>query len=367
MKIIAPKEKFTEAFNMVQSVVPARSTRPVLMNIKVSVENGEVVLLGTNAEVSIRYFFEAERVEGSGSLLLPADRICQILNVIQDGDVTLTVEGEEVEVNSGTDYFKVNGETPEEFPDIDDYNPKEAIELKVDDFKFLIKRTKFATAKEQTRYALNGVYMRITPEIVECVGTDGRRLARANKKVDGIKVKEELTAIIPTKATEFMEKLFVDMEGKVQFYIDENQICVKTPKAELISRLVEGHYPKYMDVIPKDLDKTAKMKKGAMNDGLRKALIMTSEETKSVRFVFDKGALKLESRSPEKGESTTNIEAEYDGEEVAVNFNPRFVMEVLKVIDSDEIIFEFKDAERAGNIIEGEEFQYVVMPIRPRD
>jgi DNA polymerase-3 subunit beta len=367
MKLVAPKERLVEAFSLVQTIVPAKSTRPVLQNIKISVQRGKVELFGTDAEISLRYFLEPNLVEGSGETLLPADKIGSILREIEPGDITLNIEGTDTAVIGPTSYFKLKGMETEEYPQIPAFEDKDAISLKASDLLYMLKRTAFATAKEQSRYALNGVYLLLSNNKVEAVGTDGRRLALVSKKMEGFKMSADKIAIIHTKATSLMERLFSSLPGEVRVNIGENQISVKTPQAELISRLVEGRFPKYQEVVPTDLDKEAVVKKEDMLTGLRRAALLTSEERRSVRFEFGPNLITMISSNPEVGESTVKIPAEYHGAETYVAFNPQFIAEAVKNMDEANIRFKVKDAERPGMLLEGDSYTYVIMPVKSRD
>jgi len=200
---------------------------------------------------------------------------------------------------------------------------------------------------------------------INLVSTDGRRLAMAkgelssSAKID----KEGVKAIIPTKALQLVDKLIDDPEESVGFQVRENQVIFHTSSATLTSNLVEGQFPPYEDVIPKDTDK--KMTAGTADflSAIRRASLLTTEESKGVRMAFSKKGLVLTSRSPEAGEATVNFACKFEGSDVEIGFNPTFLTEALRVVDNDEITLDLTAPNRPGLLKGGQNFLYVIMPV----
>jgi len=248
---------------------------------------------------------------------------------------------------------------------VPDFQGEADFEVAGGHLKQLIGQTLFAAAKESTRYAFNGVLVVAKGKKISLVSTDGRRLARANGDlVTANKLpKDGVKAIIPTKALQLVDKLIDDPEEAVGFQVRENQVIFHTSSATLTSNLVEGQFPPYEDVIPKDTDK--KMTAGTADflSAIRRAALLTTEESKGVRMNFTKKGLKLTSRSPESGEAEVNFACKFEGGDVEIGFNPTFLTEALRVVDNDEIALELTAANRPGLLKGGQNFLYVIMPV----
>ncbi|MEC9373572.1 MAG: DNA polymerase III subunit beta, partial [Planctomycetota bacterium] len=237
----------------------------------------------------------------------------------------------------------------------------------------LISRTLFATARETSRYAINGVLLNVKKNKVEMVATDGRRLALARGAASGGGKDLEVSCIIPTKALSLVSKLIDTPDEHVRVAITDNQVMFafgdadQAPHAILASTLVEGAFPPYEDVIPKDQDKRAVFDVTVLRSGVRRAALLTNEESRGVRLKFSgKGAkgLNLTSRAPEMGEAEIDVDvSSYDGDEIEIGFNPSFLTDALKVVTEAEVVIELKAPNKPGLIKAGSDFMYVVMPV----
>ena len=200
---------------------------------------------------------------------------------------------------------------------------------------------------------------------ISLISTDGRRLAQANGDLSNAEKlsKEGVKAIVPTKALQLVDKLIDDPEEAVGFQMRENQVIVHTQNATLTSNLVEGQFPPYEDVIPKDADKKMSASTADFLSAIRRAALLTTEESKGVRMNFTKSGLKLTSRSPEAGEAEVNFACKFEGGDVEIGFNPNFLTEALRVVDTDEISLELTAPNRPGLLRGGQNFLYVIMPV----
>jgi DNA polymerase III subunit beta len=281
-------------------------------------------------------------------------------------DDTLSIElsGEQAVIKGQDSKFTIYTQNPREFPPVPDFEGEADFEIAGGHLKQLIGQTLFAAAKESTRYAFNGVLVVAKGKKISLVSTDGRRLAQAKGDLSTEKLpKDGARAIVPAKALQLIEKLVDDPEAPVSFQIRENQVIFHTADATLTSNLVEGQFPPYEDVIPKDTDK--KMTAGTADflSAVRRAALLTTEESKGVRMAFNKSGLKLTSRSPESGEAEVNFACKFEGSDVEIGFNPQFVTEALRVVDSDEITLELTAPNRPGLLKGGQNFLYVIMPV----
>jgi DNA polymerase-3 subunit beta len=231
--------------------------------------------------------------------------------------------------------------------------------------KQLIMQTLFATAKEGSRFAYNAVQVVAKAKKLTLVSTDSRRLALAKGNLlPGDKLdKDGVRSLVPAKAMGLLEKLLNDPEETVGFLARENQIVFQTSSATLTSNLVEGQFPPYEDVIPKDPDKKLTASTVDLLSAIKRASLLTTEESKGVKLAFSKKGLVLSSRSPESGEATVNFPARYEGADVEVGFNPAFLIEALKVVGTDDISLEMTAPNRPCLLRGGPDFLYVIMPV----
>jgi DNA polymerase-3 subunit beta len=281
-----------------------------------------------------------------------------------DDTISIEIAGENAVIKGADSQFKIFTQDVAEFPPVPDFEGEAQFSIAGGHLKQLINQTIFATQKEASRYAFNGVLVNAKGKKVNLVATDGRRLAMAKGDLvtDNIG-KEGTKAIIPTKALQLIDKLVDDPEEAVGFQIKENQVLVHTSSATLTSTLVEGQFPPYEDVIPKDADKKMTASTADLLAKVKLASLLTTEESKGVRLNFSKKGLVLSSRSPEAGEATVNFPCKFEGADIEIGFNPAFMIEALRVVDSDEVTLEMLAPNRPGLIKGGANFLYVIMPV----
>ncbi len=365
MKVICNRGALLEALLVAGNVVATRTPKPVLQCVKLTAQNDRLTLAATDLEVAIRYSDNQVQIDQPGEVLLPADKLRDIVRESADDTLAIEVSGTEATIKGQDSLFKIYTQNAAEFPPVPDFEGEAQFEVAAGHLKQLIAQTLFAAAKESTRYAFNGVLVNAKAKKLNLVATDGRRLAQAkgdltnsnNLDKDGVK------AIIPAKALQLVDKLLDDPEEIVGFQIRESQVIFHTSSATLTSNLVEGQFPPYEDVIPKDTDKKMTAATADFLSAIRRAALLTTEESKGVRLAFSKKGLILTSRSPESGEATVNFACKYEGTDVEIGFNPTFLVEALKVVDSDEVTLEMTAPNRPGLLKSGGSFVYVIMPV----
>ena len=371
MKVICNRGALLEALSVASNVVQARTPKPVLQCVKVTAEDDRLTISATDMSVAIRYTDTQVQVERPGEMLVPADKFRDIVR--ESVDDTLAIEvATEADAVGGTfanirgqdSHFKIFTQKSSEFPPVPDFEGEADFELPGGQVKALIGQTLFAAAKEVGRYNFNGVLAAASAKKIALVSTDGRRLAMARGDLatdhlpkDGAKV------IIPTKALQLIDKLIDDPAEMVGFQVRENRVIFHTASATLTSNLIEGSFPPYDDVIPKDTDKKMTAATADFLSAVRRAQLMTTEDTKGVKMSFSKKGLVLTSRSPEAGEATVNFACKYDGADIEIGFNPVFLTEALRVVDSDEVSLEMTAPNRPGLLKGGPNFVYVIMPV----
>ena len=370
MKVACDRSTLTRGVQVAASVVLPRSPKPSLGCIKLEVQAGKMTLLATDLEIGIRIELDKIDVQQPGEGLVPADRLHAILRELDADTVALTSTNQETEIVAPGSRFKVLGDDPADFPQIPEFPATGAFSVLADDLVGLIKRTLFATAKENTRYALNGVLWEVEGANLTLVATDGRRLSLARGKCkDGPAAK--VSAIVPSKAMLLIERCLTDLgvkEGVVRVVLREKDLLLESPPADggkriVYSRLVDGHFPKYEDVIPRDFDRKATLDTQGFLAAVRKAALLTNEESRGVTLKFGGQELVITSRTPEMGEAEVRIPVEYAGEAMEVGFNPQYVMDAVKVIDAQQFVLSLKGPSKPGVISEGRLFTHVVMPV----
>lgn len=389
MKVICDRGALLDAINLVSGAVAARTPRVQLTCVKLTASKangaGDLTLSATDAEVALKLTLTQVDVQQPGEALIPADKLRQIVSA-EDADPTLTieVENEVCHIRGADAHFKVFGYPPADFPPIPDFGTlatgdastpkaKAMITHPAGSLAQLVSRTLFATARENSRYAINGVLLKRDGKRLEMVATDGRRLALARAALSGgEKDSKPVTCIIPTKALNMLQKLIQEHEEAVQIAVTDNQIlfsfgtAASPGRAMLVSNLVEGAFPPYEDVIPKDQDKKVTFDREMVSSAVRRAALLTNEESRGVRLAFTgKGKqLELSSRAPEMGEANVKVDLTgYDGDDIEIGFNPQFIVDALKVMTEPEVIMELKAPGKPGLIKSGNDFIYVVMPV----
>ncbi len=367
MKVICDRAALLDAVNLCTGVVVSRTPTPVLQCMKLSAADGLLTLAATDLEVGLRLGIEQIEIEQPGEALIPADKLAQIVRACDDPTLTLETEDNAMHIRGENSHFKIYGYDPKEAPQVRDFaGVKVDCEIPAGSLQRLVSRTLFAAAAEHSRYAINGVLFDRHAKKMRLVATDGRRLAIARgecSKGDG-----DSSCIVPTKALNLVNKLIDDPETTVRLGVEENQIVFAIGDAPdaavLTSNLVEGAFPPFEDVIPKDQDKRVTFDAPTLAGAIRRAALLTNEESKGVRLAFDDKMLTLSSRAPEMGEAEVKLAAEkYEGESLEIGFNPGYIVDALKVVDGGDVMIELKAPNKPGVIRTGQEFTYVIMPV----
>ncbi len=365
MKVICDRGALVEALAVAQSVVVARTPKPVLTCVKLTAADGEggLTVAATDMEIAIHLSVMQVEVQEAGEALVPADKLSAIARESTDPTLTLETEDDATHVRGADSHYKIFGYSPADMPPIKPFEGDADFQITAGGLLDLVTKTLFATARENSRYAINGVLMERDGKKLTMVATDGRRLALAKGSISG-GGSATSSVIVPTKALNLLSRLLDDPTEDVKLRITDNQILVGTASATLTSNLVEGNFPPYKDVIPKDHDRKATFATDTLASGVRRAALLTNEESKGVRMAFSGDQLVLSSRAPEMGEAEVSVPIEsYTGEPMEIGFNPQFVTDVLKVVDADQISIELKAPNKPGTLRTGNDFLYVVMPI----
>ena len=366
MKLTIGQEELNAGLQSVQNVVSTRTTLPILSNVLLKAEGNSLSLTATDLDVTISNAVEA-KVDLPGSFTLPVKKLVSIAREMGGSQIELEVKGSQCTIQCGSSFYKVNGLAAEEFPPMPDFSGQTKLKMDQAKVKSMLRRTSYAVSTDENRYVLNGLYLSFKENKLTIVATDGRRLALAEEDLE-LPEGSQTDAIVPTKAIQELGRLLAD-EGEVELQLTENQVSF-TLKNEsgnetlIVSKLVEGAYPNYKQVIPAESKERVTMDKEELQHALRRAEIMTSDKSNSVKMTFSENNLTITSNSPEVGESRETMAINYKGEEVSIAFNPQFFIDPLKVLDEDEVHFEFTDQLSPGVVKTNHPFLYVIMPMR---
>jgi DNA polymerase III subunit beta len=369
MKAICNREELLVAFGMVSGVVPARSPKPILQSIKLSADPDEgSVLMATDLEVGIRHQVIGMKVEVPGAAILPTQRISSILRTSTDEDLYLETDGDHLIVKGLHAEFTLPSEDPDLYPEVPDFAATSHHEVSAADLRKLIRRTIFATDVESTRYALGGVLVELTDNSITMIGTDGRRLARmsASAEAKNGAVSPTGNPVVPVKALKLIERNLSDTDPPVHLAIQHGgAVLVRTDRAVIYSRLVEGRFPRYQDVFPSNVEvKIHFPEVGPLRLAVEQASIVTSEESRGVDFLFANGLLKLSSQAADVGSSHIDLPIAYEGKPIEITFDPRYLTDALRTLDdAATITAELIDAKNAAVFKTSDDYTYVVMPL----
>jgi DNA polymerase-3 subunit beta len=363
MKVIAQTAALQEALALISHIVAARSPKPVLQCIKLVAADDTLTLLATDMEAGARYEIKAVEVQEPGEALVPADRFNGIVRESSDEEsLTIETDKEAVVLRGSSSRFKVFGYDAGEYPSIAEFPAEADFQVSAAVLTGMISQTLFATAKAHSHYAISGVLWEAKGKKLQLVATDGHRLAMATGTL-AKSGKEDMSAIVPAKLMNLISRISGDAEEMLSVKIADSQILIRTARAVLVSSLVQGNFPKYQDVIPKDNPFKATINTGQLEHRLRQAALLTNEESRGVRLSFAEGQLKLTSRAPETGEAEVSCDIDFAGDPIDIAFNPSFVLEALRVVTTDAVEVDLSAPNKPALLKAGADFLYVLMPV----
>ncbi len=367
MKIVISKEELNKGINIVDGATSTRALQPVLLNILLeTVDTKSVKLCATDLDMTVTALVDAQ-VKTEGKITLPSKMVKEIVTKLPDGAlINIEAAGTVVTITSQNSKFEIQGIDAAEFP-VDSTNIKDGAEIELKPFVKAIKNAGFAAAEFQTSNLLSGIVFAIEEGTMEVASTDGNRLARYRQKIDAdIK---DLKLIIPKKALGEFEKIsqFID-EKFITLCQDGSKVVIKSEKVTMISRLLEGQFPKYNQLIPSDSPKTAVADKSKLVSALERVRVMVNEKTHIVTMDFSADKLMLCANTPEAGKSEEVLEIDYAGDDLSIAFNCKYVLEALKNIDSPQVKIGLNTALSATVLrpADDEDMICLIMPVQVR-
>ena len=373
MKFKVNRNHFFNGLSSVTNVVGNRATMPILQNVLIEAEGDTVTLTTTNLDLGICCRIKAA-VSSPGRITLPVKKLVPIIRALSSAETIVELTGKDrVKITSGSSVFQIAGLPADQFPPISNFAGQPTIAIEQDNLGSMLRKVSYAQSTDENRYILNGVFFEFSAGKLTLVATDGRRLAKCEQKLEGSD--KTLALILPARTITELSRL-LKSGGKVHVSNNERQVgfTIDIPtndeglvdRIQLVSKVVEGNYPNYRQVIPKEAGSKVRLEREKLLESVQRAALMTDDRNNTIRMTVSKKSQNLEiSAKSESGEAHEPIAVKYDGPEVNIAFNPQYVIEPLRNVTEDEIDFEFKDDMSPG-VIRGlkEDFLCVVMPQR---
>jgi DNA polymerase-3 subunit beta len=374
MELVVRKTDLLRELQLFQGIVERKNTIPILANVLLEANGAEVKMLATDLEVGLRSKCTATVSKG-GSLTLPAKKLYEIIKALPETDVR--IEEDKGGVKVAADRFDSRMQTlpREDFPTLPETAGSVSAELPREALRQMIAKTQFAITGEDTRYFLNGALFLLRPDSLGLVSTDGHRLAHisvprtakggAKNKGEG----EENRVILPRKTLLELGRLLSEGgEGDVLYTRGENHLFFTVGDRLLISRMIDGQFPAFERVIPKNNDKHVDFDRDRLTSAVKRVALLSNERSRAVKFQIDKGKVEIASSSPEFGEAKEVLMVDYAAAPVTICFNAQYVLDFLGVVETDTVSLDFKD-EMSQAVLkpvggDGYEYTYVIMPMR---
>jgi len=367
MNLTIKKDQLLNGLQVVQNVVSTRTTLPILSNVLLRAEGERLQLTATDLDVTVTCLVDAA-VKKSGATTVPVKKLFGIARELGSGEIDIEVDEKSVcHVRSGPSFYKMHGLGVDEFPPMPRFKEDKKVVLAQKTVKGMLRKTAFAMSTDESRYVLNGIFFSLKDSKLTIVATDGRRLALVEEELEvGEKGAGEF--IIPAKAVNELNRLMQE-KGEVEIKYGENQAAFslmeeKGQSTFVATKLIEGNYPNYRQVIPGEAKERIALVREEFLHALRRAEIMTSEKANSVKLTFGKNNLAITANSPEIGEARESMAVNYKGKEMAVAFNPKYLIDPLNALNDEEIFLELIDELSPGVLKIKAPFLYVVMPMR---
>lgn len=368
MQIVCSKAELLKGIQIVQSAVSTKSTLPVLSNILLETRTNQLKLASTDLEVGVRCLIKAEVVK-EGALTIPAKTFSDFIRTLDETqEIKISTEDTtRMEIRCGKTRCVLLGLPKEDFPVLPEFPEESAISMEAKVLQEMIRKSSYSVSTDETRYILNGIYFIIEKGSAKMVATDGRRLAFISRPIEDKKV--AISAIVPSKAIREVERLLAaeaSSTALVKVSITENQVAFKIGETVVISRLIEGHFPNYDQVIPKATEIRVQVVTKDLLTMTQRAALGSGERGGAIRLGLDKGRLKASGSAQGRVEVEDELPIDFNGRPIEIAFNPVFVLDVLKNIDSTQVVLEFTSSLNPGVIrpVGDDQMLSVIMPMR---
>lgn len=363
MKVRFNRTALQDALSMVTSIIPSRTPKPILQCVRIVAEKDVVHLSGTDLEAGITYMISQVEVDKTGQAVVPADKFTSIVRESFDEVIEIETDENAAHIKCSDSFFTIYTQDPAQYPEMPAFDGKADLEVGLDRLQEAILQTVFAAAKESTRYALNGILWEVQGKKLSLVATDGRRLAKSTVSLDKTPKEPQGRIIAPCKTMALLEKIPARDKAMVSIQFSDNHIMISCDPVVISSNLVEGNFPKYEDIIPRDYEKKITLPKDAFLSAVRRAALLSSEDSKGIKISLKKNNMVITSRAPETGDAQIDLAVEYDQDPIEIGFNPQYLVDALRIIKSGDLEMHLGQSDRPGLFKVGAGFIYIVMPV----
>jgi len=369
LKISCLKKDLLKATQIIIGAITPKTTLPILSNILIETNKDNITIFATDLEIGMKYTVKCNVIK-EGIITLPARHLTNIVKELPEGEIEIIEEKNNIiNIKSGKILFRINSLKKDDFPKFPSSPKKQSININTSVIKDMINKTAFAMSHDEVRYVLNGVCLEIekgdkNKTLLKAVTTDGKRLAYI---FNGVNIPDNYTkkVIIPSKTINEISRIIDEWES-IKIIIGEKQINFETDNIIITSRLIEGHFPDYSQILPKKHKERVKLNTEQFFTSVKRVALLINDKTNYIKLNLKKDVMLLSIETPEVGQAQEEIEIDYKGEELTIAFNPNYIMDVLKNIGDDEVYFDFIDSENPGVIrqVNLDNYLCVIMPIK---
>ena len=362
MKLQISKEDLLKGIQTVYPTVPSKSTLPILSHILIEAQKDKLLLTGTDLELGVSTELEAEVAE-VGAVAVPAKRLHDLIKELPSGKLQLNArKNHQVAIECKQGQFKIMGLSKEEFPRLPNPSNQDTLEIDQGVLQAMLGLTAFSISKDESRYVLTGTLFISKENWLRLVSTDGRRMAMVEREARA-STKNNYEVIVPAKTITELHRLLGD-NPTLKISVKEGQISFDLGKTQLVSRLIEGKFPNYEQVIPSESPQKLTIGREAFLLAAKRISLWTTQESPSIRLDLKPDQLVLSKQTPEVGEAHEEVQAKYAGPEFSVGFNPSYLIDVLKVLPDGDVEVELPGPDAPGVIRTKDHYLYVVLPMQ---
>ena len=365
MKFSVDRESILRPIQQVSGVVERRQALPILQNLLLQIQNRKLLITGTDLEIELKTFVEVA-VEDEGLVTVPARKLLDICKEIpEQAEIKFSLSQNRLELRSGRFRSTLSTLPAEDFPSFDDSDANLTVEAEAKELKLLLDKTSFAMAHQDVRFFLNGMLIESGKNFLRAVATDGHRLALSNIPQAGLNEKE-VQVIVPRKAVLELQRLLPELGGRVKIEFSKSNLKVLSENYTFATKLVDGKFPDYQRVIPKEGSKIVMAERNEFRQALNRTSILSNEKFRGIRLNLSEAQLELSANNPEQEEAEESISVNYEGEELQIGFNVSYLQDVLSVIDNEKVKITLHDSNSSAILEDpdADQFLYVVMPMK---
>lgn len=364
MKLRVARDVLLKPLQAVIGVVERRQTMPILSNVLLVARDGRLAITATDLEVELVATAEVE-IESGGEITVSGRKLLDICRALPDGaDIEMNSSGEKLAVRSGRSKFSLATLPAADFPTVDDIKAGQTIQVTHEVLGRLIEKTHFSMAQQDVRYYLNGMLLETGGKHLRAVATDGHRLALCEAEIDGASLDEQ-QVIVPRKGVLELQRLLAD-EGDLNIELGANHVRIQLEEIRFTSKLIDGRFPEYERVIPKESKNELTADKGLLRGALQRTAILSNEKYRGIRLVIRDSGVVIQAHNPEQEEAEEELEVAYSGEDIEIGFNVNYLLDALGAVEGEEVTLSVLDSNSSCLIRQPgrNDGKFVVMPMR---